>query len=132
MTTTASHHASAKSAAPVTAGSAFRDVLGATLHYLDGKLSRKADDLAGKLDDYEATRGSVEQAGYEGVKAELQGQNPIWAALKGAWAGASAELKVAAVLFLVLLVVLAPVPMLLLGLALLIAAIVKATRSDDR
>lgn len=128
MTTTASHQAGARSATSTTAGSALRDVLEATLQFVNGKLSQKAGDL----DDYEASRGSAEQAGYQGAKAGLQGRNPIWAAIKGAWAGASAEVKLAAVLLLVLLLVLAPVPTLLVALGLLIAAIVKAVRSDNR
>jgi hypothetical protein len=128
LTTTASHQAGGTT----TASSALRDVLEATLHYANGKLSQKTDGWAGELDDHEATQGSAEQAGYEGAKAQVQGRNPIWAAIKGAWAGASVELKLAAVLLVVLMLVLAPIPMLLIGLGLLIAAIVKAVRSDDR
>jgi hypothetical protein len=132
MAATASHEAGARSATPTTAGSALRDVLEASLHFVNGKLSQKTAGWAGELDDREATQGSGEQAGYEGVKAEIEGRNPIWAAVKGAWAGASPKIKVAAVLLLVLMVVLAPIPMLLIALGLLIAAIVKAARSDDR
>jgi hypothetical protein len=116
----------------VTFGSALRDLLEATLHVVNAKLSQKTGEWAGELEDYEATRGSGERAGYEGVKAHLQGRNPIWAAIKGAWGGASAELKFAAVLFLVLMLVLAPIPTLLVALGLLIAAIVKALRSNDQ
>jgi hypothetical protein len=132
MANAVSGHPGARTATSTTAGSALRDVLEATLHHLNGKLARKTDEWAGELDDYEATRGSAEQAGYEGAKAEVQGRNPIWAAIKGAWAGASAELKLAAVLLLVLMLVLAPVPTLLLALGLLIATIVRAVRHDDR
>jgi hypothetical protein len=74
----------------------------------------------------------VEQAGYEGAKAKLQGRNPIWPAIKGAWAGADRNRKVAAVLVLVLFLVLAPVPTLLLVLGVLIAALVKAIQAADR
>ena len=122
----------AGSGTSVTAGSALRDVLEATLHTVNEKVSQKASKWAGELDDYEATQGSVEQAGYEGAKAEIQGRNPIWAAIAGAWAGASTNLKLATVLFLVLMLLLAPIPTLLITLGLLIAAIVKAVRSDDR
>jgi hypothetical protein len=132
MTTTASHQSGAGSAPAVTVGSALRDLLEATLHYVNGRLSQKTSGWADELDDYEETRGSVEQAGYEGVKATIQGHNPVWAAAKGAWAGASTELKVAVVLFIVLMLILAPVPTLLVGLALLIAAIVKSLQSGDR
>jgi hypothetical protein len=129
MAATASHRAGARSAPSTTAGSALRDVLEASLHMVNEKLSHRAGQWVGDLDDYEATRGPAEQAGYEGIKAGLQGRNPLWAAIKGAWAGAGTELRVAAVLFLVLVLVLAPVPTLLVGLGLLIAAIVKAVQS---
>ncbi|MDT4924834.1 MAG: hypothetical protein QOG01_2547 [Pseudonocardiales bacterium] len=131
---TASHTSGATRAKPAstTAGSALRDVLEATLHYVNGKLAQKTEGWVAELDDYEATRGSAEQAGYEGAKAELQGRNPIWASIKGAWAGASGPLKLAAVLFLVLVFVLAPVPTLLVLLGLLVAALIKAVQAADR
>ncbi|MCW2598091.1 MAG: hypothetical protein JWP39_3979, partial [Jatrophihabitans sp.] len=58
--------------------------------------------------------------------------NAIWAAIKGAWAGASGNLKLAAVLVLILFLVLAPVPTLLLILGVLIAALVKAIQAANR
>ncbi|HEX3336077.1 MAG TPA: hypothetical protein VHS54_06405 [Jatrophihabitans sp.] len=118
--------------AATAAGSALRDVLEASLHYLNGKVAQKTERWAAQLDEQEATRGSAEQAGYEGIKAGLQGRNPIWAAIKGAWAGASGPLKLVAVLFLVLVLVLAPVPTLLLVLGLLITVVIKAIQATNR
>jgi hypothetical protein len=132
---TASHTRSGATGAhpaSTTAGSALRDVLEASLHYVNGKLAQKTQRWAAELDDYETTRGPAEQAGYEGVKAELQGGNAIWAAAKGAWAGASGNLKLAAVLILILFLVLAPVPTLVLIVGVLIAALIKAIQAADR
>ncbi len=109
-----------------------RGVVDAALHFVNDKLESKTQEWAGELDEFEATRGSAERAGYEGAKAGLAGRSPIWAAIKGAWAAASAEVKIAAVLLVLLMVVLAPIPMILLGLGLLVATIVRAMRSDDQ
>ena len=84
-------------------------MLDATLEFANSKVSQKADDwtedlkdVGDSLDDLAATGGAVEQAGYEGLKAELQGRNPVWAAVKGAWAGASGKVRLAAVLIVLL------------------------------
>ena len=89
--------------------SALRDVLDATLEFANSKVSQKADDWTEDLkdvgqtvDDLAASGGAAEQAGYQGLKAELQGRNPVWAAAKGAWAGASGKVRLAAVLIVVL------------------------------
>src|SRR4051794_41803401 len=129
MTATASRRAGATSATSTTAGSALRDVLEASLHFLNERIARKAGESAVELDEYEATQGSAEQAGYQGAKAGLQGRNPIWAAIKGAWAGASTEFKVAAGLFVVLMLLLGPIPTLPVAVGLLGAAIGQAGRS---
>lgn len=114
---------------PTTPASAIRDVLAASLEYVSAKASHKADGWARDLNDFAETRGATEQAGYQGAKADLEGKNPVTAAVKGAWSGASGKLRLAAVLVLVLLLVLAPVPTLLVLLGLLLAALVKAIRA---
>ena len=76
--------------------------------------------------------GAKQQAGAEGMKAGLQGKNPVWAAIKGAWSGGSAKVRaaiVAAVVALVLLLVLSPVLLLVFLLGLLILAAVAKARS---
>jgi hypothetical protein len=110
----------ASTPAATTVGSAVRDLLEASLHYVNGKLARETEHWVGKLDHFEASRGPAEQASYEGVKAELQGRNPIWAAAKGAWAGADGKLKLAAVLTL------------LVVLGLLVGALIKAIRAASQ
>ncbi len=114
---------------PTTATSAVRDVLEASLQKMTAKASQKTEDWSRDLEAVAASGGATRQAGLRGAKAGLQGKNPVWAAIKGAWAGASVKLRLAAVLLLVLLLLLAPVPTLLLLLGLLIAALVKAIRA---
>ena len=114
---------------PTTPSSALRDVLEATLHKVTSKASQKTEDWSRDLESVATSGGATRQAGLRGAKAELQGKNPVWGAVKGAWAGASVKLRLAAVLLLVLLLLLAPVPTLLLLLGLLVAALVKAIRA---
>jgi hypothetical protein len=104
----------------------------AALQAATSELSRKADDWIGALEEYVDSHGATERAAYEGVKAHLLGKNPMWAAMKGAWWGASPWLRVVAVLVLLLILLLAPVALLLLLLGLLLAAIVAGVRAATR
>jgi hypothetical protein len=130
----AAHTGEANRGDPVStaAASALGDVLDASLDYLNGKLAHWTERWVEKLDDYEAARGPAELAGYRAAKAGPLGRNRIWAAIKGGWAGASTHQKLAAVLLLVLVLLLAPVPTLLIILGVLIALLVNAIRAADR
>ena len=97
--------------------------------YATAKLSHQQGEWLGNLERAVASRGPFEQAAVEAAKAQLQGKNPVWAGAKGAWAGATVPQRVVTVAVLVLLVVLAPVPLVLLILGLLIAALVAAIRA---
>jgi hypothetical protein len=112
--------------------SALSDLREAALRYATAKASRKVEDWAGDLNDFVASRGPTTQAVFEGLKAKLQGKNPVWAAVKGAWSGASPELKLAVVLILILMLLLSPVVLLVLVLGLLIAALVAGIRAATR
>lgn len=85
------------------------------------------DDLA---DDLAEGGGAQQQAGVRGVQAGLEGKNPVWAAIKGAWTGGGALVKAAVVtagVTLVLALLLSPVLLLVFLLsALVIAAVLKA------
>jgi hypothetical protein len=104
----------------------------AALRAAAAKLSDRTDGWVRQLEEYAASQGATERAGYEGLKAHLLGKNPLWAAMKGAWWGASVPLRVVAVLVLVLVLLLAPVVLVLLLLGLLLAAIVAGIRSATR
>ena len=121
-----------------TPATAFRDVLSAGLEFAARKLSGKTDDLTDKLNGIaegaleDTTGGAKAQAAVGAVSAGLQGKNPVWGAIKGAWSGGGAKAKaavVAAVVALVLLLVLSPVLLLLLVLSLLIVAAVVKVKS---
>jgi len=71
----------------------------------------------------------AEGAVVEGVEATVEGKNPIWGAVKGAWRRLSIPWRIAVVAIAVLVLVLAPVVAVVLLLVLLILAIVAAVRS---
>jgi hypothetical protein len=129
---TASNTASgATKSAPVATSLAVAliDLREAAMQYATAKASRKVEDWAEDLNDFVASGGPTTQAVFEGVKAKLVGKNPVWAAMKGAWSGASPELKLAVVLILILMLVLAPVVLLVLLLGLLVVALVAGIRA---
>jgi hypothetical protein len=111
---------------------ALSDLREAALLYATAKVSRKVEDWADDLNDFVASGGSTTQAVVGGLKAMLRGKNPVWAAIKGAWSGASSELKLAVVLILILTLLLGPVVLLVLVLGLLIAALVAGIRAATR
>jgi hypothetical protein len=110
-------------------GAALRDVSEAVLERVTAKASRKTEDWTRRLNEVAAPDGATDRAGYEGLKTALLGGNPVWAALKGAWSGSGTNAKVLAVVSLVLMLLVAPVPTLLLLLGLLGAGLVMGVRA---
>ena len=134
---------------------AFTQVMTSALEFAAAKVSQKVDGWIDRLDKVAAAGakdlsdaggelstigldaiaeggGAKQQAAAEGLRAGLQGGNPVWAAIKGAWSGGSAKVRaaiVAAVVALVLLLVLSPLLLLAFLLALLIVAAVAKARS---
>src|SRR4051812_26875836 len=96
----------------------------AALQAAVAKVSHKIDGWIGDIEQYAASEGATGRAAREGLTAYLLGKNPVWAAMKGAWLGASVPLRVVAVLVLLLALLLAPEVLLLLLLGLLVVAIV--------
>jgi hypothetical protein len=139
-------------------GAAFTHVMSSALDYATAKVSRKTDDWTDRLNsvaaggvkdasdaggelaadslDAAAESGDArQQAGARGVRAGLQGKNPVWAAIKGAWSGGSSQVRaaiVAAVVAMVLLLLLSPVLLLVFLLGLLIIEAVARARSARR
>ena len=133
MTATNTVSGATKSASVATSlAPALSDLREAALLYVTAKASRKVEDWADDLNDFVASGGPTTQAVFEGLKAKLRGKNPVWAALKGAWSGASPELKLAVVLILILTLLLGPVVLLVLVLGLLVAALVAGIRAATR
>jgi hypothetical protein len=108
---------------------ALSDLREAALRYAAAKASRKVEDWADDLNDFVANQGPITQAVFEALKAALGGKNPVLAAIKGAWSGASPKLKLAVVLILALALLLLPVVLLVLVLVLLVAALVAGIRA---
>jgi hypothetical protein len=133
MTASTTASGATKSAPAATSlASALSDLRRAALRYATAKASRKVEDWADDLNDFVASGGPTTQAVFEGLKAMLRGKNPVWAAIKGAWSGASPGLKLAVVLVMVLTVLLSPAVLLVLVLGLLVAALVAGIRAATR
>lgn len=130
-------------------GDAFSDVIGTVLEVAAAKVdawTSKFNDIAAGDGPPSATVNNVadqvaeggdakQQAGARGIQAGLQGKNPVWAAIKGAWTGGGTKVKMAivgAVVTLVLLLVLSPVLLLVLLLVGLVALAVHKMRSSPR
>ncbi len=107
------------------AGAALHRLADASLRYA----SAKVEDWTGRLNAAAAPTGATQRAGVEVAKASVLGKNPVWAAVKGAWLGASGKARLAVVVSLVLLLVASPVLLLLLLLGLLVTGIIAAVRT---
>ncbi|MGZ8738758.1 MAG: hypothetical protein ACXWW7_16460 [Nocardioides sp.] len=93
------------------------------------------DAVDGMADDLADGGGAKQQAGVRGVQAGLEGKNPVWAAIKGAWAGGSTLVRaavVAAGVALLLLLLLSPVLLLAFLLTALVVAAVTKARSAKK
>lgn len=115
-----------KIAEPVDMVAALRRLSEAAVGYAVQKASHQVDDWTRRLDEIASPSGATERAVVEGAKASVTGRNPVWAAAKGAWLGASGPVRLAMVVSLVLLAVQAPVLLLLLILGFLVAGLVAA------
>jgi hypothetical protein len=93
------------------------------------KLSTVADGWIRDLEEHAESEGASQRAGLEALKAHFLGKNPVWAALKGAWWGASPQLRLVAVLLVLLVLLLAPVVLVLLLLGLVVAAIIAGIKA---
>lgn len=69
--------------------------------------------------------GAAEKAGAEGVKAKLEGKNPIWAAIKGAWDSGTPVVRAAIItagVSAVVLLLVSPVLLVIFLLSLLVVS----------
>jgi hypothetical protein len=83
-----------------------------------------------------AETGDAKQAaGAEGLRAELRGKNPVWAAVKGAWSAGSPAVRAAIVtafVAMVPLLLLSPVLLLVYLLSWLVIAAVMQGRGSKK
>jgi hypothetical protein len=88
----------------------------------------KVEQLARTFDDIAARGGVKLNALVGGVRAKIEGRNPIWGAIKGALSAMSPPAKAALIAALILAVLLLPVTVVLLLLVLIVVAVVAAAR----
>jgi hypothetical protein len=120
---------------PTSPAAAFTQVVSTAVEFATAKASATAEDWTSRLTAVADGHGAKQQAGARAAQASLRGKNPVWAAIKGLWAGGSNQVKaaiVAAVVALVLLLVLSPVLLLVFLLSLLVVAAVAKVRSARR
>ena len=129
MSTTLNSSVATAESPGITLQAAFADLVTAALVYVAQKVDAGADNLGDQVENLASTGDAAQQAGYQGIKAGLRGDHPVWAAAKSAWAGASGKVRLAAVLIVVLVLLTGPLVLVLLLLGLLIAAIVAAVRA---
>lgn len=118
------HSGGTTRAASTSPGAAFSNLVSTALDYTAVKVSHLASG-----------GGAKQRATARGVQAGLQGRNPVWAAVKGAWSGGTATVKAAVVTALVallLLALLSPVLLLVFLLSALIVVAVAKARSVKR
>jgi hypothetical protein len=128
--TTAEHTTDARPASASPAD-AFTRVVSTAVEYAVTKVSRNAESLTQKLTTGAEEAGAPQRAGLRGAQAALRGENPVWAAIKGAWSGSTATVKAAivtAMVALLLMLVLSPVLLLAFLLSLLVVAAVAQAR----
>ena len=89
----------------------------------------KVEDFASNLEGMASGGGIGMSALLNAGMAKLKGENPVWAAIKGATSSMGTGTKVVIALLLVLTAVLAPVVFLVLAIGLLVAAIVGAVKN---
>ncbi|MGN6577116.1 MAG: hypothetical protein ACTHKG_15695 [Nocardioides sp.] len=136
MTATAGAASTSRTSRPsATPAEAFTRVFGTAVDYAVAKASRATESWTDKLTRQAEGAGAAQRAGVRGAKASLRGQNPVWAAIKGAWSGSTATVKaaiVAALVALLLMLILSPVLLLAFLLSLLVVAAVTQARRAQR
>jgi hypothetical protein len=112
-------------------------VLDAVVGSATTAMERKVGEWTDKLNDVAEHGGAKQAAGAAGLRAELRGKNPAWAAVKGAWRGGSPAVRAAIVTAFVAMVplfLISPVLLLVYLLSwLVIAAVmqVQASRKNE-
>ena len=147
--------ANGKGAALPSASGAFSSILNTAVGIAAAKLERKVAAWTDKLNgvtegdagessevlrplaeeglDKLGEAGTAEKVGAEGVKASLEGKNPVWGAVKGAWESGTPVVRAAIItgaVAAIVLLLLSPVLLVVFLLGLLIAAATHRARPD--
>ncbi|MDX6584843.1 MAG: hypothetical protein QOI10_4027 [Solirubrobacterales bacterium] len=108
-----------------------RRLLAMLLDRAFGVALEQVERLAQTFDDIAAHGGLQLNAVLGGVRATLEGRNPIWGAITGAVSALSPAAKVALATALILALLLLPVTVVLLLLALIIGVVAAAVRAGS-
>lgn len=151
MTSTATTTTSA--ASDISAAGAFTSVLNAAIQSAAASLEHTVESWTAKLngvaggsassegvvslanegiDELTKDSGAKEKAGAEGLKAKLEGKNPLRAAIAGAWRAGTPVVRaaiIAAIVAVILLLLLSPVLLTVFLLSLLVIAAVQRLRA---
>lgn len=100
--------------------------------YLAARVAKAIEDSVDGLDRLVTPHGPLEHAAVSGVQAAVAGQNPLWAAVKGAWSGGTVKTRVVMVLLAVAVLLTAVVAVVVLLLTMLIEAVGAAIRALTR
>jgi hypothetical protein len=92
-------------------------------------VAKATEDSADGLDRLLAPRGPLEHATVSGIQAAVAGQNPLWAAVKGAWSSGTVKTRIVMVLLAVAVLLTAVVAVVVLLLTMLIEAVAAAIRA---
>jgi hypothetical protein len=106
-----------------------RKLLAALLDRALGIALDKVERIARNFDDIAARGGVGLNALVGGVRAKLEGRNPIWGAITGAMSAMSPQAKAALIAALILALLLLPVTVVLLLLVLIVVAVVAAAQA---
>ncbi|WP_234820525.1 hypothetical protein [Mycolicibacterium goodii] len=92
-------------------------------------LTAQLQEWMDKLFDAIENGGPRLKAAVEAIRAVLSGKNPVWAAIKGLWAGLSGAARALLLLAVIVAILLLPVLVIVLLLALLVVAVIVAVRA---
>ena len=109
-----------------------RKLLATVLERGFGLALEKVESLARSFDEVAGRGGIPMHALLGGVRAGIQGRNPVWGAIRGAFGALSPGVKVALVVVLVLALLLLPLTVVLLLLVLIVVAVWAAVRAGSR
>ncbi|GEL23416.1 hypothetical protein PSU4_23700 [Pseudonocardia sulfidoxydans NBRC 16205] len=108
-----------------------KELLRSALRATTGIALDQVEGLAATLGRAAAAGGPAVGGLLGGVRAGMQGGNPVWGAFKGAIGALSPGMRAALVGILVLAILLLPITVVLLLVALIVLVIVAATKSSS-
>jgi hypothetical protein len=97
--------------------------------YIAARTAKAIKDSTAGLDRLVTPRSPLEHAAVSGIQAAVEGRNPLWAAVKGAWSHGTVTTRVVMILLAVVLLLTAVVALVVLLLILLIEAVGAAIRA---